>query len=153
PRIAGRRYETAELPFKKFSKGDCRAIFEIRSDDLHPNRQTGRRTIDRRRGCWEATRGGRVRPHKTRIVKGVPFAVDLNVSPLNRQRMVVREGRDRGRRVEHDIPVAKEQAPLLLEPPPRHVSIDPIAMAQDRAAYTLGFEAVITGSQGRGRPL
>lgn len=66
------RRETAELPFKKFSKSDRRAVFEIRSEDLCPDRQTGRRTIDRRRARWEAARGGRVRPNKTRIVKGLP---------------------------------------------------------------------------------
>src|SRR5215813_4317597 len=70
--ITWSRHETAELPFKKFSKGVRRAVFEIRSDDLCPDRQPGRRTIDRRRGRWEVARGGRVRPNKTRIVKGVP---------------------------------------------------------------------------------
>lgn len=68
------------------------------------------------RSIGAAVAGGRtrrqVRPHKTRVAKRVPFAIDLNVSRLNRQRVVVWEGRNRGRRVEHDIPFAKEQAPL-----------------------------------------
>jgi len=39
--------EAAELPFKKLGELNRRAIFEIRSDDLHPNGQTGGRPVDR----------------------------------------------------------------------------------------------------------
>jgi hypothetical protein len=42
PRITGRRYKTAEFPFKKCSKSDRRAILQIRSDDLDPDWKTGR---------------------------------------------------------------------------------------------------------------
>ena len=73
PRKTRRATKTTELPLKKFGKGDRRAILKTRSDDLHPDRQTRGRTVDRRRGCWEAAGGGRVRPQKTRVVKRYPL--------------------------------------------------------------------------------
>src|SRR5215831_1980228 len=151
--ITGRRNESAELSFKVSSKGQRCAVFEIRSDDLHSNRQTGRRPIDGRCCYWEAARCGRIRPHQTCVVVRDNFAVNFEPSRLNRQRMIVGKGRDWGRRVENDVPFSKEQAPLLLEVPTRLVSGDPIAMAHDGAACALGLKAVVFCRQDRGQAL
>jgi hypothetical protein len=68
--------------------------------------------------------------------------------------MIVRKGWNRSRRVEHDIEFAKEeQTPLLLDPCTREVGFEPIPMAHHGGAGALGFKAVITGRQRRGRAL
>jgi hypothetical protein len=41
-RITGGRYEAAELPLQKPGESNCHAILKIWSDDLHPDRETGR---------------------------------------------------------------------------------------------------------------
>ena len=78
------RLETAKLPLEEFGKRDRSAIFEIRSYDLYADRQTGLRTIDRRHGRREPGGRGKLPPHNLCIEVGVRFAVDQDVSRLDR---------------------------------------------------------------------
>ena len=71
------------------------------------------------------------------------LTLDVEMSSLDRLRMVVREGGNGCRRVEHDITVAEECVPLLLELQTCRVGREPLAMAHDRAARALGSQAVI----------
>ena len=46
----GRRYEPAELALHELRKVHRRAVFKVRADDLHADRQSGFRTVDGRYG-------------------------------------------------------------------------------------------------------
>jgi hypothetical protein len=97
---------------------------------------------DRRRGRGQTTGAGRVRPYIACVVLRVRLAINLNESSFDRCRMIVLEGGNRRRRVEHDIPFTKETPPLLPEPCAHYVGQEPITVARDHAAGSLGLSGV-----------
>src|SRR5258708_10579173 len=52
------RHEAAERPLQQLRELDRRGVLEIGPDELHPDRQPGRRTPDRRHGRRQAGAGG-----------------------------------------------------------------------------------------------
>jgi hypothetical protein len=62
-------HEAAELPFKKLGKRNRRAMLQVRSDDLHPNRQTCSGPIDPNGGCREAAGGCGIGPDEAPIAR------------------------------------------------------------------------------------
>jgi hypothetical protein len=79
--------EAAELVFKKLCERNGRAIFEIRSNDLHPNGQAGGRPVDRGGGRRQAARRSRICPDEACIKVRICLAIDVEAPRLNRLRM------------------------------------------------------------------
>src|SRR5260370_2247585 len=105
------RHEAAERPLQQLRELDGRGVFEIGPDDLHPDRQPGLRTPDRRHGRRQSGAGGGSSPDDV-VGIGLALAVDVEAAGAHLG-MIVLERRGRHRRAEHHPPL------LLPRPPPR----------------------------------
>src|SRR5262249_32172998 len=61
--------------------------------------------------------------------------------------MILHEGRNGSRRIDHHVEFAEKCAPLLLELQTRGISCEPIAMAHDHAAPPFGLQPMIASRE------
>src|SRR5258708_33486619 len=73
------RHEAAERLLQQLRELDRRGILEIGPDDLHPDRQPGLRTADRRHGRRQSGAGDGRRPDDG-VDIGLALAVDLDAA-------------------------------------------------------------------------
>src|SRR5712691_9217582 len=78
---SGRRGEAAELALDQARKGDGGAILEIRTDDLHPDRQSTVASIDRGHCRRQTGRRRNARPHGL-VTIAIGLAVDLDLAAV-----------------------------------------------------------------------
>src|SRR5215471_14475412 len=78
-------HEATKFAFNEFGKAECRAIFEVRTDDLNTNREAGLGFVDRYGGCGQAYNGGDTGPDNL-VEVGVESAVFLCLFTSSRSR-------------------------------------------------------------------
>src|ERR1043165_6281035 len=131
-RIARGRNKPAELPLDQAGERDRGAVFQIRPDDLHADRQPFRRAPDRHCRGRLPGEGRDARPHGLLQVR-VRRAVDINPA-RTRLTMIVRKGGRRHDRAQYEIELTEHGAPALGKKGARAVRPDPVVVAEHPAA-------------------
>ena len=150
--VRRRRRETAEFPLDQLGESQRGAVLQIRSDDLHADRQARLGPLDRRHGRGQPRGRCQLRPYQL-VEIGIVLAVDIDAPRIVGRGMVVRIGRRRHDRAQHHIPLPEDFTPLGLQPAAGDVGGQPLAMAQHRTAAALGRQALVVRGEALGSGL
>ena len=129
-------HKAPELAFYKVGKGDRRAVFQIRTDRLEPDRQATVSKADWERGRRQSSHVRETLPYRLLSVSD-SFAVYFDVTRAH-VGMIMDESRYGKYGTNDEIPLAKELAPPMHLRNARAICVNPVPMTKHDTAQLDG---------------